>query len=169
VKATISPEQRQNQQLACKLSRIHIASRGLRRARLDRRGRSPRYQIHQTPSAGRNRNRPRRCGRSDRRGFRAGTSGRRRDAEPRGAAASARYTHQSGNCRQHAATDRRAVRSRRPRAVTACRLWRAATRLAGQGRKRRGKPVRGPALGRDAARRARGGSRAACPPLAAGE
>jgi hypothetical protein len=30
VKATISPEQRQNQQLACKLSRIHIASRGLR-------------------------------------------------------------------------------------------------------------------------------------------
>jgi hypothetical protein len=30
VKATIPPEQRQNQQLACKLSRIHIASRGLR-------------------------------------------------------------------------------------------------------------------------------------------
>jgi hypothetical protein len=30
VKATIPPEQRQNQQLACKLSRIHIASRGFR-------------------------------------------------------------------------------------------------------------------------------------------
>ena len=50
-----------------------------------------------------------------------------------------------------------------------CRLCRAATRLAGLGRKRRGKPVRGPALGGDAARRARGGSRAAAAPLGAGE
>ena len=69
-------------------------------------------------------------------GLGAGTIGRRRDAQPRGAAASARCAGQSGDCRQHTATDRRIVRSGRSRAATTCRLRRAATRLAGLGRKR---------------------------------
>jgi class 3 adenylate cyclase len=41
--------------------------------------------------------------------------------------------------------DWRAVRSGRPRTATTCRLWWAATRLAGVGRERRGQPLRGAA------------------------
>ena len=77
---------------------------------------------------------------------------------------------QSGDCRQHAATDRRS-----------CSIWKTSDRNnlpaspsrnapgGSLGESGRGKPVRGVALGRDAARRARGGGRAASPPLATGE
>ena len=101
---------------------------GIRR---DRRCRSPRCQIHQTSGAGRDRHRAGCRRRSDRRGLGAGTVGRRRDPKPCGAAAGARSGGRSGHCRQHPATDRRVVRSRRPRTATTCRLRRAATRLAG--------------------------------------
>ena len=49
---------------------------------------------------------------------------------------------------RHAPADRRTVRARGSRTASARRLRRAATRLAGVGRKRGGKPLRGVALGR---------------------
>ena len=100
------------------------------------------------------RHRARRGRRSDRRGRGTGARRRRRDPEPRRPAAGARRAEHAGHRRSDAPAGRRAVRSRRSRAATTCRLCRAATRLAGHGRKRRGKPLRGVALGADAARRA---------------
>ena len=67
--------------------------------------------------------------------------------------ASGRAEH-AGHRRSDAPADRRAVRSRRSRAAGARRLCRAATGLAGHWRERDVEPLRGVALGGDAARRA---------------
>ena len=69
-------------------------------------------------------------------------------------AAGARRAEHAGYWRGDPAADRRAVRPGRPRTATARRLCRAATRLAGHWRERDVEPVRGAALGGDAARRA---------------
>jgi hypothetical protein len=90
---------------------------------------------------------------TNRRGCRTGARGGRRDAEPGGPAADAGRTEYACDCRKHAPADRRAVRSRRTRPASACRLCRAATGLAGHWRERDAEPVRSLALGDDAARR----------------
>ena len=102
-------------------------------------------------------------------GCRAGARGRRRDPEPRRPAAGFGRAEHAGHWRSDAPADRRTVRARGSRAASARRLRRAATRLAGHRRKRRVEPLRGLALGGDAARRARRGTRAAAAPLATGE
>ena len=78
-------------------------------------------------------------------------------------------TGHARHCREHAAADRRLVRARGSRTAAACRLCRTAARLARRRRKRRGQPLRGVALGGDAARRARRRARPVAAALAAGE
>ena len=119
--------------------------------------------------AARHRQRARRRRRSDRRGCGTGARGRRRDAEPRGPAAGAGRAGHARHRREHAAADRRAVRDRGSRAATLAgfaepqRAWRVVRR------KRRRQPLRGAALGGNAARRARRGARPVAAALAAGE
>src|SRR6516164_4698688 len=107
--------------------------------------------------------------RSDRRRCRAGARRDRGDAQPRRPAAGAGRTRHARRGRGHAAADRRPVRGRGFRATVARWLRHTAACLARHRRKQRRQPLRGIAIGGDAARRARRRAGALAAPLAAGE
>jgi class 3 adenylate cyclase len=118
---------------------------GARRARGDRCGGWPRH-AGTDERAARHRQRACRGRRSDRRGCRAGARGGRRDPEPRRPAADAGAPGDARHCREREASDRCAVRGGGSRATTACRIWRAAARLACARRERCRQPLRSSAL-----------------------
>ena len=89
-------------------------------------------------------------------------------AEPRRPAAGACRAEHAGHRRIDPPAGRRAVRPRRARPAGARRLCRAATGMAGHWRERDVEPLRGVALGDDAARRPRRGARSVAAPLGAG-
>ena len=98
-----------------------------------------------------------------------GTDRRRRDAEPCRAVAGAGRAGHGGDLVEHTSADRRPVRIPRSRDRRAQGLCREDSGMAGAGRKRLRKPLRGAARQHDAAHRSRRGGRTAVEPLAAGE